>query len=100
MYCRRQGTSAGTRVIRKDGERYEERHIKGTHKLGLGFMMVGGCFPANGVGPLVVQHKSIDQKVYVQCMVDYYLSWTEKESEKTSIDYILQKDNAPCHVGT
>ena len=31
--------SAGTRVIRKDGERYEERHIKGTHKYGLGSLM-------------------------------------------------------------
>ena len=48
---------------------------------------------------LVVQHESIDQKVYVQCLVDYYLPWTEKESEKTNIDYILQEDNAPCHVG-
>ena len=32
--------SAGTRVIRKDGERYEERHIKGTHKFGLGSVIV------------------------------------------------------------
>ncbi|OBZ84879.1 Transposable element Tc1 transposase, partial [Choanephora cucurbitarum] len=90
--------SARTRVIRKDGERYEERHIKGTHKFGLGSVMVWGCFHAN-VGPLVVQRESIDQKVYVQCLVDSYLLWIEKESEKTNIDHILQGDNAPCHIG-
>ncbi|OBZ80410.1 Transposable element Tc1 transposase, partial [Choanephora cucurbitarum] len=91
--------SVGTRVIIKDGERCEERHIKGTHKFGLVSVMVWGCFHTNGVGPLVVQHGSIDQKVYVQCLVDYYLPWIEKESEKTNIEYILQEDNAPCHVG-
>ena len=91
--------SAGTKVIREDGGRYEERHIKSTHTFGLGSVMVWGCFHANGVGPLVVQHESMDQKVYVQCLVDYYLPWIEKESGKTNIDYILQEDNALCHVG-
>ena len=52
--------SVGTRVIRKDGERYEERHIKDTHKFGLGSVMVWGCFQANGVDPLMVQQGSID----------------------------------------
>ena len=90
--------SAGTRVIGRDGERYEKRRIKDTHKFGLGSVMISECFHANGVGPLVVQHGSRDQKVYVQCFVDYYLPWIEKESEKTSTDYILQEDNVSCHI--
>ena len=38
--------SAGTRAVRKDGERYKERHIKSTHKSGLGSVMASGCFYA------------------------------------------------------
>ena len=61
--------------------------------------MVWGCFHANDVDPLVAQYGSIDRKVFVQCLVDCCLPWIEKESGKTNIDYILQEDNAPCHVG-
>ncbi|KAG0162793.1 hypothetical protein DFQ30_001263, partial [Apophysomyces sp. BC1015] len=45
---------AGVRMLRKYGDRYQERHIVETRKFGVGSAIVWGYFWAGGLGPLVV----------------------------------------------
>jgi hypothetical protein len=49
-----EGSKRGKRVLRKEGERYDERNVVSTVKWGSGSTIVWGCFWGGGLGPLEI----------------------------------------------
>ena len=94
------GNDGGARVLRKAGERYENRHVKPTTKWGNGSVMIWSCFWAGGFGPLVFADGSVDQDAYVNILSGKFLPWFQKLSEDEDTDFIFQEDGATCHTGS
>ena len=94
------GNDGGARVLRRIGERYQERHVVTTVKFGKGSVMVWGCFWAGGLGPLVVMEGSVDQDAYVNCLAKHFIPYLRKMEEETGREFIFQEDGASCHTGS
>lgn len=94
-----EGYDGEARVIRKVGERYEDRHVFPTTKFGNGSVMIWGCFWAGGFGSLVFIDGSVDQDAYVDILSGKFLPWFTKLSYDEDMDFIFQEDGATCHTG-
>lgn len=94
-----EGYQGGARVLRKVGERYEERHVVSTTKWGNGSVMVWGCFWAGGFGPLVFINGTVKQEDYVNILAQKFHPWFVNLCETEDEDFILQEDGATCHTG-
>ncbi|KAG1487999.1 hypothetical protein G6F54_012320 [Rhizopus delemar] len=71
-----EGSKRGKRVLRKEGERYDERNIIPTVKWGGGGAMVWGCFWGGGFGPLeIIDTSSIDQETYINILANRFHPW-------------------------
>jgi transposase len=93
------GNDSFRKVIRKEGERYQERYIMPIPNFGKGSVMVWGCFWSGGYSPLVTMKGSVDQAVYIKCLEDHLLPWSENVKEEEKTDFIFQEDGATCHTG-
>jgi len=89
----------GARVIRKVGERYEERHVVPTTKWGKGSVMIWSCFWGGGFGPLVFIDGTVIQDAYVNILAQKFLPWFVELKDRYGKDFIFQKDGATCHTG-
>ena len=88
------------KVLRKTGERYEDRHCLSTVKWGGGSVMVWGCFWRGGFGPLVVcPEGTLNQEKYIEILSENLLSWMNEVADQEERDMILQEDGATCHTG-
>jgi hypothetical protein len=94
------GNDGGARVLRMEGERFQERHIKETVKFGKGSVMVWGCFWAGGVSPLVVVEDTMNQDSYVKILADHFLPWLEELTSTEGDEFTFQEDGASCHTGS
>ncbi|KAG2206526.1 hypothetical protein INT47_008543 [Mucor saturninus] len=62
------GSDGGARVIRKVGERYQERNVIPTTKWGGGGVMIWGCFYKGGFGSLTKIDGTVNQEEYVNIL--------------------------------
>ena len=60
-------------VLRKEGDRYESCHTLLSVKFGDSSLMVWSCFWAGGLGPLVFIDDNMNQKLYIEVLLQYYI---------------------------
>ncbi|KAG0747010.1 hypothetical protein G6F16_006872 [Rhizopus arrhizus] len=66
-----EGSKCGKEVLRKEGERSDERNIVSTVKWGGDGAMAWGCFWEGGFGPLeIIDTGPVDQETYVNVFVN------------------------------
>ncbi|KAG1540375.1 hypothetical protein G6F47_012045 [Rhizopus delemar] len=95
-----EGSKRGKRVLRKEGERYDERNIIPTVKWGGGGAMVWGCFWGGGFGPLeIIDTSSVDQETYINILANRFHPWFTNVTAHQERDFIFQEDGASCHTG-
>jgi hypothetical protein len=72
-----EGSKRCKRVLRKEGERYDERNIVSTVKWGGGGgAMVWGCFWGGRFGPLeMTDASSVDQETYINILPNRLHPW-------------------------
>lgn len=78
-------------------ERCEDRHVIGTHRFGIGSVMVWGCFWAGGLGPLITLKGNIGQNRYIDCLAGHFLPWYEEVSKEEKGEFLFQEDGAPWY---
>ncbi|KAG1457340.1 hypothetical protein G6F46_007315 [Rhizopus delemar] len=81
---RKKGSKRGKRVLRKEGERYDERNIISTVKWGGGGAMIWGCFWGEDLGRLeITDTSSVDQETYISILAN------KNTSHQKYGDYVL-----------
>ncbi|EIE79399.1 hypothetical protein G6F55_010671 [Rhizopus delemar] len=94
------GSKRGKRVLREEGERYDERNIISTVKWGGGGATVWGCFWGGGFGPLeIIDTTSVDQEIYINILANRFRPWFTNVTAHQKRDFIFQEDGASCHIG-
>ncbi|CEP12322.1 hypothetical protein [Parasitella parasitica] len=76
---------SGARVLQKEGERYDSKHVIKTTKFGSGSLMLWGCFCK-------------PDRIH-QVSAGKLLPWISEMIEKEDATFILQEDGAPGHTG-
>ncbi|KAG1454504.1 hypothetical protein G6F55_007572 [Rhizopus delemar] len=94
-----EGSKRGKRVLRKEGERYDERNIIFTVKWGGGGAMVWGCFRRGGFGLLeMIDTSSVDQETYISILANMFHHWFTIVTIQQERGLIFQEDGASCHT--
>jgi hypothetical protein len=71
-----EGSKRGKRVLRKEGERYDERNRVCTVKWDGSGAMVWGCFWGGGFRPLeIIDTGSVDQETYINILASRFHPW-------------------------
>ncbi|KAG1606992.1 hypothetical protein G6F46_012621 [Rhizopus delemar] len=95
-----EGSKRGKRVLRKEGECYDERNIISTVKWGGGGAMAWGCFLGGGFGPLdITDTSSVDQETYINIYANRFHPWFANVTAHQKRNFIFQEDGASCHTG-
>lgn len=71
------GNDSFGKVVRREGERYEERYAMPTLNFGKGSVMVWGYFWPYGFDPLMTAKDSVDEAKYIECLDGHSLPWSK-----------------------
>ncbi|KAG1508503.1 hypothetical protein G6F52_011373 [Rhizopus delemar] len=95
-----EGSKRGKRILRKEGERYDERSIVSTVKCGDGDAIVWGYFWGGGFGPLeMIDTGFVDQETCISALDNRFYPWFTSVTLHQERDFIFQEDGASCHTG-
>ncbi|KAG1152287.1 hypothetical protein G6F37_007594 [Rhizopus arrhizus] len=94
-----EGSKRGKRILRKEGERYDERNRVVQSSVGGRGAMVWGCFWGIGFGPLeTTDNSSVDKETYMNILANRSHSWFTNVTVHQKRDFIFQQDGASCHT--